>query len=122
MCRYRYQYFYIAMYHISTLGSDVFNDQQAPVLNNDSSSYLIPSTPQLVKQNKKWQLDLRREKQTARETLMNGFEMDESHEGFVQSDLTVEAIRSDSLMDISNHYNANQLNEIQTTQANIERS
>ena len=112
---YSYQRFHITLFYIFViLDSNVFNNHQTLVLNNDLKSYLIPPTRQLIKQNTQWQLDLQLEKQNVRETIMNGTEVDESNESSAVNTSNVTIVRSDSLMDINNYNIENEMGNIQS--------
>ncbi|CAF1332330.1 unnamed protein product [Didymodactylos carnosus] len=81
--------------------SNGFNNNQNTASSNDTTHYLIPSTYELIKQNKQWQHDLQREKQNVRESILNSLEIDESRRN-PNANSADTVVRSISLMDIGN--------------------
>jgi len=85
------------------LDSNSHTYQQELTLNNNSKDCLIPATPQLIKKNTQWQRDLQVEKQKVREKIINGFDNDNSNESSTADEPNSIVVRTDSLMDISDH-------------------
>ncbi|CAF4178953.1 unnamed protein product, partial [Adineta steineri] len=81
--------------------NDFHGDQLTLYGNNNHKDHLILSTPQMLKQNKKWQLDLQTERQKVREITIHGSEINDFNENSSVDKTVMTVIRSDSLMDVN---------------------